>query len=67
MRTVRSPETEEAFQRMIEIEAAARHMLDTVANMTTRQFLEGEDRVARRRLAEALGLDPDDYSLFPLR
>ena len=62
MRTVRSPETEQVFQ-LIEIEAAARYFLDVVADMTTMQFSEGRDRHARRRLAEALGLDPDDYSL----
>lgn len=42
---------------------AARQALNVLSNMTASEFELGEDRSLRRELADALGLDPADYSL----
>ena len=46
-----------------DLATAAYNMLWAISNMTTEEFSRGADRDARRALATALGLDPDDYSL----
>lgn len=41
----------------------ARHLLDTICEMTTEDFSKGADRKARLRLARALGLSEAAYGL----
>lgn len=56
-------EQEDADAFDTEVRAAALDALETLSDMTTEQFSRGDDRAVRRRLAKALGLDPQDYSL----
>ena len=53
----------DAAARQFELQRAARHLLDTIAKMTTEDFAKGADREARLRLARALGLPEADYGL----
>jgi hypothetical protein len=40
-----------------------RWVLDQLSEMTSEEFSKGGDRAIRRRIAEHLRLNPDDYSL----
>jgi hypothetical protein len=44
-------------------DALLREVLDQLCGMTSEEFGKGGDRVIRRRIAEHLRLNPDDYSL----
>lgn len=47
----------------MELKRTAQFALDRLCEMTSDQFARGQDRPIRRRLAEVLGLEPDDYSI----